>query len=164
MKTCPAGKIGCGIKKDFSEFAKCKGNKDGYMQYCKPCRSKYKKQQYLIQTDGVVNRRWYSSKSSGYVLSIADYNKILIKQNGKCAICAATQGRKDTSLYVDHDHATGTIRGLLCSKCNTAIGMLLDDISLLDKAKDYLQRFPSQLQFSFMNQMQQSVQPPQMPH
>lgn len=41
---------------------------------------------------------------------------------------------------VDHDHVTGTIRGLLCSKCNTLLGMAKDNIAILENAIKYLKK------------------------
>lgn len=63
------------------------------------------------------------------------YNELLNKQNGVCAICFKTDKR---SLAVDHCHKTGRIRGLLCGKCNKALGLLNDDLATIEKIKDYL--------------------------
>ena len=57
------------------------------------------------------------------------------KQDGRCAIC----GRMDKSLAVDHCHATNTIRGMLCRRCNLGIGALDDDPRLLRQAITYLE-------------------------
>lgn len=58
-----------------------------------------------------------------YGISLEEYNKILLAQNGVCAVCSATdvgvKGRKN--LFVDHCHETGKIRGLLCHKCNITV-------------------------------------------
>ena len=78
-----------------------------------------------------------------YKISMDEYNKILEKQNGLCAICS----RPETSivrgkiplLSVDHDHNTGKIRGLLCAFCNHGIGRFRDDIDLMKKAIKYLE-------------------------
>ena len=72
-----------------------------------------------------------------YGLTKEDYNDLLAAQNGGCAICLnpETQGRK---LSVDHCHATNEIRGLLCSKCNAALGLLNDDTNILINAINYL--------------------------
>lgn len=74
-----------------------------------------------------------------------DYLKILEKQNKKCAICLEPYyektdivGRKSPSLYVDHDHKTGKIRGLLCNNCNQAVGYFKDKKELLEKAILYI--------------------------
>lgn len=55
-----------------------------------------------------------------------------------CAICNTTR-----NLFIDHDHKTGEVRGRLCRACNTAIGLLKEDLHLLDAAKAYLTRFSS---------------------
>lgn len=63
------------------------------------------------------------------------------EQGGLCAICRKQQvfrqGRRQ-SLHIDHDHKTGTVRGLLCSSCNPGLGMFKDDPQLLLKAANYL--------------------------
>ena len=55
------------------------------------------------------------------------------KANGKCEICL-----ESTKLVIDHDHDTGLIRGVLCSKCNRGLGHFNDDIDLLTKALTYV--------------------------
>lgn len=74
-----------------------------------------------------------------YGINLKDYDKILTEQKGGCAICGqpCPSGRK---LAVDHDHITGKIRGLLCIKCNRALGELNDDPVLFNKALQYLER------------------------
>lgn len=54
-----------------------------------------------------------------YGISQEDYDRMVSDQEGKCAICC-----EEAKLHVDHDHATKKVRGLLCVKCNTAIGKL----------------------------------------
>jgi hypothetical protein len=91
----------------------------------------------------VYNRRWAAENPERrkeinieaqlrrYGLTRANYNQMLIRHHGLCAICARpeTAKRKGTlrSLCVDHDHATGRVRGLLCCSCNRAVGYLGDD-------------------------------------
>jgi hypothetical protein len=66
---------------------------------------------------------------------------MLEDQDGRCAICKVSGGLISGSfLSVDHNHSTGAIRGLLCSRCNTALGMLEDSLDNLEAAKIYLQR------------------------
>ena len=64
---------------------------------------------------------------------------MLAAQHGKCAICGGNRSIKDTfRLGIDHDHATGRIRGLLCGNCNIGLGHFDDSPGLLEKAADYL--------------------------
>ncbi len=79
-----------------------------------------------------------------YGMTIEEYNSILFKQKGCCAICESgqpdVQGRKN-SFHVDHDHKTGKVRGLLCHNCNVTIGLMKDSPLLLHKAATYLELF-----------------------
>jgi len=70
-------------------------------------------------------------------IGLNEYEEMIVKQEGNCLICkeVCSTGRR---LAVDHCHVTGKVRGLLCSKCNIAIGLLKDDVSLLATAIDYL--------------------------
>jgi len=66
------------------------------------------------------------------------------KQGGVCAICslpAEVADSKGRDLHVDHNHTTGQVRGLLCSKCNCLIGLAGESFSLLDKVKEYLNKY-----------------------
>jgi hypothetical protein len=77
-----------------------------------------------------------------YGISIDHYNEMLAEQNGSCAICGKAEGNeirgKVVALAVDHDHATGKIRALLCSNCNRGLGLFNDDVGLLAKAQAYV--------------------------
>lgn len=66
----------------------------------------------------------------------------MVAQDGRCAICGATDARRRKSdrLNVDHDHATGAFRGLLCDPCNNGLGRFDDDPDRLRKAADYLEK------------------------
>jgi hypothetical protein len=73
-----------------------------------------------------------------YSLTLAQYSAAEASRGGACAICGqpCPTGR---SLAVDHDHATGVYRGLLCAHHNTGIGLFADSPELLRKAADYLE-------------------------
>jgi len=76
-----------------------------------------------------------------YGLTLDDYKELQKKQNGKCAICGAEIGNSEGDrLYVDHNHKTGKVRGILCSNCNIGIGKFHDNISLLKRAIEYLEK------------------------
>jgi hypothetical protein len=66
---------------------------------------------------------------------------MLDAQGGGCAICGRLP-RSDIALHVDHDHATGRIRGILCWPCNNLLGDVQDDPKRLYAAADYLSRDP----------------------
>lgn len=70
-----------------------------------------------------------------YGITLAEYEAMVSAQDGKCKIC-----RYERKLYIDHDHATQKIRGLLCRGCNCAIGFLGDSIESLQRAIEYLQQ------------------------
>ena len=72
-----------------------------------------------------------------YGISLDDFNKILLKQKGVCAICKCING-VGTKLFIDHNHKTKKVRGLLCYKCNFAVGHFKEDISNLKSAMKYL--------------------------
>jgi hypothetical protein len=77
--------------------------------------------------------KWVSWR---YGLTPEKRQELLNKYDNKCAICKGVNDNKE--LFIDHNHITGQVRGVLCSKCNAAIGMLNEDLSLFDKAKEYL--------------------------
>lgn len=72
------------------------------------------------------------------------YDQMFTDQRGLCAMCGQVETRKGPAdsrvslLCVDHDHISGRVRGLLCFQCNTAIGLLDDDIERLKEAITYL--------------------------
>jgi hypothetical protein len=75
---------------------------------------------------------------SKYGISADDYDELLSAQGGCCAICGATESSKGKAMAVDHCHDTGRVRGILCGKCNSAIGLLGDDPNLLARGAEYL--------------------------
>ena len=74
-----------------------------------------------------------------YKVTKHDYTARLKQQNGCCAICGELQ-----PLCVDHCHVTGDFRGLLCSCCNRGIGLLQDDIYIVNNALNYLRKWKTQ--------------------
>lgn len=77
-----------------------------------------------------------------YGLDVGEYIKLLHKHNWQCAICETEQPKKAQTakvrLRIDHDHQNGKVRGLLCARCNSGLGMFKDDTRLLTRAVDYL--------------------------
>ena len=77
-----------------------------------------------------------------YGITETDYERMILEQGGVCAICkspaSSPRNARRRHLDVDHCHATGQVRGLLCGCCNRAIGMLNNDGILFLKAANYL--------------------------
>jgi hypothetical protein len=76
-----------------------------------------------------------TQRKSKYGLTQDEYDALKEKQEGKCAICGCVPKK----LCVDHDHQSGKVRGLLCNKCNVALGQLNDDAILLRCAAQYIE-------------------------
>jgi hypothetical protein len=82
---------------------------------------------------------YFATVQRRYGISREEYDALLVRQNGVCAICQNPQSRKGTKrLSVDHCHKTKKVRGLLCAKCNMAIGILADDDARCTRAAEYL--------------------------
>lgn len=91
------------------------------------------------------NAKRYKDKSlkSDFGITIQDYERMMIEQKGCCAVCkkpeTATRHGKPITMAVDHNHATGQIRSLLCRKCNVGLGSFRDSSAILRDAADYLE-------------------------
>ncbi len=96
-----------------------------------------------------THRKRNSRLKSEFNITLEDYNALLEKQNGKCAICGKEStgiqetGKRERSMHVDHNHETGEVRGLLCAQCNFGIGHFRDNPQILRAAADYLDSFSS---------------------
>ena len=92
----------------------------------------------------MMTTRWPRREQlwSKYKLTLEDYDLMFEAQDGRCGLCERVESRTKNGavmrLAVDHDHATGRVRGLLCSRCNTGLGQFQDDPDLLNKAAHYL--------------------------
>lgn len=121
-----------------SDFAQLKGNR----RRCRPCRNayarKHQQENPQYQAARLARDPLYFIRRNirlRYGLSWEQYQQMLQLQCGKCAIC----GQKPSSqrLVVDHDHATGATRGLLCHACNCALGYL-ENFRWVENANAYL--------------------------
>jgi hypothetical protein len=135
--------IRCSLVKPIINFGAKKNVKTNaiyYSSYCRECEAlntlEYKRINRVKAR--IAERR---SQIRRYGIDPERYEEINNNQDGKCAICGCDysierKGKK-CRLAIDHDHSTGAVRGLLCSKCNTGIGCLFN-IELLSKAISYL--------------------------
>ena len=128
-RTCSS----CKQTKPISDFYKRNNRPNGYQHHCKACSD--------IRTTGDKNRKreydknYYRKKNYG--ISFSQYEEMVAAQNGVCAICKRECNRYG-KLSIDHSHISGKIRGLLCHKCNNAIGLFGEDITIMQSAIDYL--------------------------
>jgi hypothetical protein len=86
-----------------------------------------------------VDSRWLAIYSM-YGLTREQWQVIYNKQNGSCAICGKSQDKLGYKLQIDYDQITGKVRGLLCKKCNSGIGMFGEDVDNINKAVRYLEK------------------------
>lgn len=127
----------CGEVKEVEEFNKHCRNFDGLRSWCRACDNIDNAARYA------ANRARYRSISRAdklknrYGISAEDFASLLSAQGEVCAVCreSCSTGRR---LAVDHDHATGEVRGLLCNACNAGLSRFRDDPILLDAAAQYL--------------------------
>jgi len=87
------------------------------------------------------SRREYTLRSK-YGLTFEKFQEMIFYQEGKCTICGRHQDEiaGKHPLVVDHDHANGKVRALVCNRCNTLVGYIENHGGLLDKARAYIER------------------------
>lgn len=136
----------------------CGGTRDSALVLCLPCReiahqrmAKFRSKpdskrkhvdymrEYYRRNPQRYRARWIKWR---YGITQADYDRMLAAQGGVCAICECATNYslsgKPRPLFIDHNHATGQVRGLLCNQCNLAIGAIDDDISHARRMIKYL--------------------------
>lgn len=135
MKRCTK----CGVTKELELFPRCHAMKDGKHSWCKACHSKKACEWQRTANPARVKQNKRSSELMRvYGLTELDYQQLLDKQSGGCALCGepCATGK---NLAVDHCHTTGRIRGLLCLVCNTALGKLGDTPERLRVVLNYVE-------------------------
>lgn len=154
--TAPAGFRTCKV----CNFVKEKSNFQPQGYQCRECRTIKEQERRDLNTNDLTEEQRQSRRDATkkwrennleqskffarrthimrkFGLTIKQYDNMLAKQNGVCAICQNVCNTGN-ALAVDHDHATGKIRSLLCKNCNTAIGLLREDVEVMSKAINYL--------------------------
>jgi hypothetical protein len=92
------------------------------------------------------DQRRNSNYRQNYGITLSDYNQMFEAQGGRCAACLRTEIKCDPrtktarNLCIDHDHITGQVRGLLCSECNTALGLLQEKPSRAKALIGYMKK------------------------
>jgi hypothetical protein len=134
----------CGEHKPLDQFPLQKGGRWGRHPLCKPCRAAQERARYQRDRDRILaakrenpsyreKARWRQIRRKRGATR-EQYEAMYAEQAGCCDIC----GEAHDVLHVDHDHRTGAVRGLLCSRCNLALGHFRDDPARLRSAARYL--------------------------
>jgi hypothetical protein len=133
----------CGAVKPVSDFYPHAKTARGYQYWCKTCCLEVRKERAKTPVDPKIIRKW---KMAEYGITPADYDQMFEAQHGRCAICGR-EGRpwapkvsmkeRKHHLVVDHDHATGRVRALLCWNCNCGLGHFREDPEILAAAIRY---------------------------
>lgn len=143
-KTCSR----CIDDKDLEEFYTHPDNPDGRRGVCKACmktgQSAYEKTPTRKSHKRVWQREYWGMgygrqrTLAKYDLTQDAYQALLRGQGGVCAICKKPPVEGESFFPVDHDHETGTVRGILCLNCNTGLGKFKDNCEFLASAILYL--------------------------
>lgn len=147
MKRCPA----CQRWLPVEDFPRNRSTRSGRGVYCKPCHNRIGREN-RVRRHGST-RHYHLVRRYGITAAQAD--ALFAAQDGLCAIC-----RERPAEHVDHDHASGKVRALLCFNCNGGLGQFRDRPDLLRAAADYLERpvrdlpnaGPDQLRFDLTDQ------------
>lgn len=135
--------------------SKCGNPRDGaHKSYCRACeRIRDKERQEPEHRRRALKSRRRTLRRS-YNMTLEEFDLLLASQGGGCAGCGAAnttlvipaersaKGARG-GLHVDHDHSTGTVRGILCGSCNAALGRVRDDPATLRALAAYLENPPA---------------------
>lgn len=113
----------CGEVKDLTEFYRrpLKDGAVGYRSNCKACT-----RLRLDAIERTAHDEHDRHTRTHWDITRVEYDEILSAQGGGCAVCGVQRSQDGRRLAVDHDHATGLIRGVLCVVCNRILGALED--------------------------------------
>ena len=124
----------CGKEKSILEFY-FRDKKTGRRHSaCKECDKARVKARHQANPERTKN----NDLKRNYGITLDEHTQMFENQNGVCAICKKPGDGRWKKLCVDHCHTTGKVRGLLCKRCNIALGEVGDNISTLQKMIEYL--------------------------
>lgn len=133
----------CGEIKHESEFHREARNplRNFKRSNCKAC-DKAKNRIYKESNRTVMNKKRVQYNRAKKAFFPPDlFDERLAAQNGVCAICGAEEAGGRGQFHADHDHATNTPRGVLCHRCNIALGHFRDNPEILQSAIEYLNKY-----------------------
>lgn len=109
-------------------FYPTKKGKYGRSQSCIECEKRQRREEWKNnKPNRSKTQQHYNHIKSTYGLTRAQYDAMVLASNGRCSVCGSPPESKSGRLHVDHCHQTGKIRGMLCRRCNTAMGFMKDD-------------------------------------
>jgi hypothetical protein len=126
----------CYAPKPLSEFHRQPKGPMGRHSWCKPCANAAQKATRDRNYSPEQKRRW--SLATRYGITPQRFDEMLAAQHGLCAIC----GKEPARACIDHDHATGRVRAILCHRCNIKLPAV-ESAEFLQAALAYLARFKS---------------------
>lgn len=139
----------CSVEKALKEFYTDTRRKDGATSWCRECwREHDAGRREKLGPRGRKDRKLKYM----YGMSYTEYSAMLKSQNGVCDICKGKEtvtnnkSGKLQKLCVDHDHATGKVRALLCTACNKGLGLFLDDPARVLAAYEYIVKHTMEVQ------------------
>jgi hypothetical protein len=136
QKICPQ----CNQSKEEKEFGKDSTTKSGVSSWCKPCKKVWRSN-HRKESPEVYKRIDFKNDLKKYGLSLEDYNRMFENQKGHCDCCGEHASNFRRGLHVDHDHISGQVRALLCTRCNPGLGYFKDSVERLEMAIAYLKKF-----------------------
>ena len=145
VKWCPT----CKVEKPLSAYTIVKsGKRKGHPAgACKDCRTELHKTRKRNDPSIYERIEWPCKLKRLYGLTVEQYDNILSEQKGRCAICGSESSQSRSyklvgraKFSVDHCHTTGKVRGLLCTKCNRALGLMNDSIESVLRMAEYLKK------------------------
>jgi hypothetical protein len=117
------------------------------MLFCAVCRGEFLREELIVhgRRDYFLCKPCKSdvNRLDRFGLSPSDYNFLLKIQGFKCAICDRSLKLKQYKFAVDHCHDSDDVRGILCKRCNSALGSFEDDPDFLVRAAEYLNNPPA---------------------
>ena len=130
---------------DNKQCVSCaKPNSNGKDQ-CDECGSKeYSRYKKSRLTEEGRRREATNQLRHLYGITYEEYEELLAQQGNVCEICQQNKNRDGRRLFVDHDHETGSLRGILCQKCNSILGLASDSPEILRQAANYLEKYKQQ--------------------
>lgn len=133
--------VKCKEQKPATAFSARNSRPIGKMSMCKECHNQWRREHKAKNPNRAKEYEFARGLKRFYGLTVEQYRQMLQSQNERCACCGKHQSEFKRRLHVDHDHATGQIRALLCTECNPGLGYFQHSVERLMEAVRYLEKF-----------------------